>query len=478
MHMLAKPGSSLAVSKGCCQQQKQVTCPVGHCTAASAPSARPDASHPALCASQLHSSQPCTSRQSVVANALPSSLTAPCQMVSAAVRFYHLCETNDFHDVAGIVTPDVTWRQRGLLQGKRTYTGAEAVHTALLNMHAAYQDLTYTVNTYAEEEGRVALFWTATGTNRMGLFGMSPSFKRSTFSGVSLVQLHTDGRIREVIEYRQPTHEEMAAFLRQDLPDQQHGAVDRLLARGHAAPASSGGSYCQLPVTRSIDPMWRVRAMQVATEWVENWTPGPDLEEMVRDDIEEYNIYSWPDFDQDVKGRDALEERRSRSSQDAVVIRETVADSTTNVVVVHWFDFEQAPASAARASASSAAASTAEPAKEFAAMTAPPKVTPPKQQAARTPSSVEVKNGQLRVHLSQPPARRSALGSEDDIGGEVFSSPSSRLHKVRGVTLFRLDDDCKLAWMVTFRELKCKELDTYLVDGQSAAATAVPPASR
>ncbi len=35
----------------------------------------------------------------------------------------------------------------------------------------------------------------------------------------------------------------------------------------------------------------------------------------VRADIEEYNIYSWPDFEQDVVGRDALEERRSRSSQ-------------------------------------------------------------------------------------------------------------------------------------------------------------------
>lgn len=38
-------------------------------------------------------------------------------------------------------------------------------------------------------------------------------------------------------------------------------------------------------------------------------------EPQVRDDIEEFNMYSWPDFEQDMVGRDALEERRSRNSQ-------------------------------------------------------------------------------------------------------------------------------------------------------------------
>ncbi len=99
------------------------------------------------------------------------------------------------------------------------------------------------------------------------------------------MHLSSDGRIREVIEYRQPTHEEMAANLRRNLPGPQHSTIERLLLRGHAAPArtsgSGGASYCQLPSSRSIDPMWRVRAVQAATEWVENWTPGPDLENMV-----------------------------------------------------------------------------------------------------------------------------------------------------------------------------------------------------
>lgn len=139
------------------------------------------------------------------------------------------------------------YRQRGLLQGKVTYSGAEEVHNALLALHNDYQvgahgssyrkyaqqqhitgmlhhdrpyrrpktsqlwvgkneprltsssgcppcalkDLTYVVNTYAEEEGRVVLFWTATGTNRGGLFGMAPTFKRSTFSG-GLPSAHAD----------------------------------------------------------------------------------------------------------------------------------------------------------------------------------------------------------------------------------------------------------------------------------------------
>lgn len=35
-------------------------------------------------------------------------------------------------------------------------------------------------------------------------------------AGVSLFYLAPDGRVREVVEYRQPTREEMAAHLRQD----------------------------------------------------------------------------------------------------------------------------------------------------------------------------------------------------------------------------------------------------------------------
>jgi hypothetical protein len=40
-------------------------------------------------------------------------------------------------------------------------------------------------------------------------------------AGVSLVLLTTEGRIQEVIEYRQPTHEEMISHLRPDLPAEQ-----------------------------------------------------------------------------------------------------------------------------------------------------------------------------------------------------------------------------------------------------------------
>ncbi len=105
-----------------------------------------------------------------------------------------------------------------------------------------------------------------------------------------MVTLSPDGsgRIQEVVEYRQPTYEEMAAHLNRELPAPQRSAVDRLLLRGHAAPKRTDGAqgsnyYCELPSTREVDPMWRVRAVQAATEWVESWTPGPDLENMVRE---------------------------------------------------------------------------------------------------------------------------------------------------------------------------------------------------
>ncbi|GLC36641.1 hypothetical protein PLESTB_000125100 [Pleodorina starrii] len=477
MHLLTRTGQCLSTSRAC-HQQKSTCCHFGPSSLlASAPLHTGARLPSAVCTSRSSRSAIGNVKRTVSAGALPSSLDAPCAVVGCAVRFYHLSETNDFKDFSAIVTPDVKWRQRGLLQGKQTHNGAEAVHSALLELHNAYQDLTFSVINYAEEEGRVAVFWTAVGTNRVGMFGMPPSFKRSTFSGVSLVSLNSEGRICEVIEYRQPTHEEMEAHLRRDLPAPQNTTIQRLLMRGHAnpAPADAGagsGSYCQLPASRSIDPMWRVRAVQAATEWVENWTPGPDLEKMVRDDIEEFNIYSWPDFEQDVVGRDALEERRSRNSQDAVVIRGTIADSTTNIVAVHWFDFEQSPPNGEAAAATAAAAAATGSGAAGASAPAPgmPQEALPRQQPTLHPEhgSVEVKNGHLRVHLSPTSSLRRSLGSEDDIGGAFGTGP--RLHKFRGVTLFRLDDDCKLAWLVTFRELKTTELDTYLSRKQPAAA--------
>lgn len=395
--------------------------------------------------------------------------------VDRCAQFYHLSETADFHDFAKIVTPDVKWRQRGLLQGNRTMNSAEAVHAACKQTHTAYQDLTYTVNASAEENGRCVLFWTATGTNRVGLFGRPATFHKSTFSGVTLAYLAPDGRIRELIEYRQPTHEEMAAFLR---PDTGNPNVQRLQLRGHAVPRR--GSYSSLAAAddTTVRPEWRVLSVQAATEWVENWTAGPDLENMVRYDMEEFNIYSWPDFEQDVVGRDALEERCSRNAQEAVVIRETVADSATNLVAICWNDFEQPTqqpaqpraAPAPPAAVASTAASGSEPL---------PQRSLPREQPTRNPEhgSVEVVGGSLRVHLASGPGRRSDTSMDDPgfaagTAAAAGSGPAAaaaglweppRMHKYRGITLFGLDSDCKLAWQVTFRELKKSEEEQYLL---------------
>lgn len=121
-----------------------------------------------------------------------------------------------------------------------------------------------------------------------------------------------------------------------------------------------------------------------------------------------------------------------RHYQDAVVIRETTADSTTNVVVVHWFDFEQSQAS----SIGSTDAAVVEMAVRAAAPGVP-QASLPRQQPTLHPEhgSVEVKDGHLRVHLSPTSIIRRSLGSEDDLGGVFSTGP--RLHKFRGVTLFR-----------------------------------------
>lgn len=107
---------------------------------------------------------------------------------------------------------------------------------------------------------------------------MHPPPNHPCRAGVTLAYLAPDGRIRELIEYRQPTHEEMAAFLR---PDTGNPNVQRLQLRGHAVPRRN--SYSSLAGDdTTVRPEWRVLAVQAATEWVENWTAGPDLENMVR----------------------------------------------------------------------------------------------------------------------------------------------------------------------------------------------------
>lgn len=398
---------------------------------------------------------------------------SPC--VATAHQFYHLTETNDFSSFAKLLAPDVKWRQRGLLQGRRTYVGAESVHKACLDMHATYMDLNYTVNAFAEEGGRSVLFWTASGVNRVGLFGRPATFHRSTFSGVSLVYLTDDGRIKEIIEYRQPTHEEMVAFLRRD-PQHPDPAVERLLMRGHAVPQSD--AYCHVDYGKEISPSWRVQAVQLATEWVETWTPSMSLEDMITKDMEEFHSFGWPDFDADLVGRKALWARCAKSAQEGVLIRDTFADSATNIVAIHWHDFEQLEVvqqellAEAQKQARALKQETAAKSAAAAAAAAPPSAADrdlpdralPREQPSLHPEhgSVEMVNGQPIVHLS--PARRSTASIDDPPalpgGDETLELP--QMHKYRGVSLFGLDADCKLAWEVTFRELKASEEMQYL----------------
>lgn len=55
----------------------------------------------------------------------------------------------------------------------------------------------------------------------------------------------------------------------------------------HVMPGSPDQALCACMRPRRgdetvITPEWRVRSVQAAVEWVENWTAGPDLADMVR----------------------------------------------------------------------------------------------------------------------------------------------------------------------------------------------------
>lgn len=345
--------------------------------------------------------------------------------------------------------------------------GVDAVRDSLKHMHSNYQDLIYRLNMTAEEADKVVLYWTATGTNRTPVLGSGPSYRKSVFSGVSIVYLATDGRVQEVVEYRQPTHEEMVAFFNPE----SGPSVQQLLAKGHLYPSEEDTHQAVGSVTvdqsfagPQVDQSWRDRAVSAATEWVETWTPGPDLEQLIREDFEEYNRYSWPDFEANVGGKAAIAERCGRSSQQVVSILDTIADSSVNLIAVHWTDVAVTLSPAqlaaptphpgdATSSGKGANPSAAGPHSDL------PNTALPREQPAPDPlhpgSVTLTKDGHLRVKLS--PANLSKASSSQDEPG-----PSQRPFKVRGVTLFQLDPECRMAWSITFRELTPAEQAKHL----------------
>lgn len=76
--------------------------------------------------------------------------------------------------------------------------GLEGHHATLAVVHAAFPDMTMTIDEIVAEGDRVVACWTATGTHQGDFFGIPPTGRPFSFTGIDVLRI-ADGKI---IEFR------------------------------------------------------------------------------------------------------------------------------------------------------------------------------------------------------------------------------------------------------------------------------------
>jgi steroid delta-isomerase-like uncharacterized protein len=74
--------------------------------------------------------------------------------------------------------------------------GPEGLKEAARGYRAAFPDLKLTADTVIAEGDTVAIRWIATGTHKGDLFGIAPTGKEATITGIT-IDRHADGKIVE-----------------------------------------------------------------------------------------------------------------------------------------------------------------------------------------------------------------------------------------------------------------------------------------
>jgi steroid delta-isomerase-like uncharacterized protein len=75
-------------------------------------------------------------------------------------------------------------------------SGPEGLKEAARGYRSAFPDLTMTVETVLAEGDLVAIRWTARGTHKGDLFGIAPTGKEATVTGIT-IDRHAGGKIAE-----------------------------------------------------------------------------------------------------------------------------------------------------------------------------------------------------------------------------------------------------------------------------------------
>jgi steroid delta-isomerase-like uncharacterized protein len=74
--------------------------------------------------------------------------------------------------------------------------GVAAVRELIAGYRAAFPDVHFTVDRVVAEGDQVAVHWTASGTHKGALFGLPPTGKQVTVSGLAIDRF-VDGKIKE-----------------------------------------------------------------------------------------------------------------------------------------------------------------------------------------------------------------------------------------------------------------------------------------
>ena len=93
-----------------------------------------------------------------------------------------------------LVAPDmVDHNPIGMMQQQQ---GAEGVKSTILSLQSAFPNFSYTTEEMVADKDKVVVRWTAGGVHQGPFFGMAPTGKSATWSGVNIYRL-SGGKIVE-----------------------------------------------------------------------------------------------------------------------------------------------------------------------------------------------------------------------------------------------------------------------------------------
>lgn len=242
----------------------------------------------------------------------------------SVLRYFRAVETHHLDWFSQLSAPTVAYRARGLLQGSGFDTrGPTNIYAELSKKYEQYTDLVYSIHTYAEEGNQLMLHWTATGTNRVGVFNKPATYEPSIFSGATLFTFDSKGRVLEVLEFRQPTREEAAELL---LPGVE---LNVEFCPSNDAP---------LPVAATGSNEWVVNARNACSVWMETVSSHnfQVLQNFVARDVKVQNSRSWPSFAPDTVGFDALVMSWAQEKEAKTQVHSMIVDPGSSTVAVHY----------------------------------------------------------------------------------------------------------------------------------------------